>query len=424
VGQILINMFFSDDGYSFYWYLASGSLKSVIEVYMDIAAIIKKHLYVIDLPENDKAVIVNLLVTLLYFIFFCICFFSLRIPSALLVTSAYYLHLTQILSLVSILCLNFLLLFILYSRKKNPDSTLPSNIQIYVIFQPLALFAVLNGIPQLITGLLLGILPLLGLILFNRKHVFYVTCVMWIEIIGLAIAVSVGLLPNAPLFVDQVKPAHVPLSFLMVQILMSAPIAIVVYIIGHSLMQGIVLREHKILELSRRDGLTGLWNRRYVNEILEREIALTHRNLYCLSVFIIDLDFFKKINDTFGHGAGDKVLLATTAVLLQCARTTDYVGRYGGEEFIIILPNCDAEMSVEVAERYRKSLEAQHITAGDDVIQVTASFGVTTILPTNTCQFNMQSCLDNLINTADKALYDAKLQGRNCVRFQSLNENV
>ncbi len=391
---------------------------------MDVAAIVKKHLYVINLPENDKAIIVNVTVSLLYFSFFCIALYSEHSPAALQMSNIYYLHLTQILSIASILGLNVLLIFILYTRKHNPESTLPSNIQLYLIFQPLTIFAVFNGITQLITGLLLGILPLLGLILFNRKHVFYVTCIMWFEIIGVAVAVSTGLLPNAPLFSAQVKPEQVPLAFVLVQILMSGPIAAVIYIMGHALMQGIVLRENKILELSRRDGLTGLWNRRYLNEVLEHEIALTHRNLYCLSVLILDLDFFKKINDTYGHQAGDSVLLATTEVLLKCARTTDYVGRFGGEEFIIILPNCDARMSVEVAERYRKSLEAEKIIAGDQVIKITGSFGVTTMLPTNTCQYNMQVCLDDLISTADKALYDAKESGRNCVRYRPLNENV
>jgi diguanylate cyclase (GGDEF)-like protein len=391
---------------------------------MDVTSIIKKHLYVVDLPENDKAIIINIMVSLLYFSYFCIAYFSESVSAEFQVAHLHYLHVTEVLSLVSILCLNVLLAFILYTRKNNQSSTLPSNIQLYFIGQPLALYAILNGIPQLITGLLLGVLPFLGLILFNRKHVFYAACLMWVEIVGLAIAVSTGLLPNAPLFIDQVKPAQVPLAFLLVQILMSAPIAAVVYIMGHSLMQGIVLRENKILELSRRDGLTGLWNRRYLNEVLEHEIALTHRNLYCLSILILDLDFFKKINDTFGHHAGDKVLLATSAVLQKCARTTDYVGRYGGEEFIVILPNCDARMSIEVADRYRKSLEAQKIHVGDHVIQVTASFGVTTMLPTNTCLYNMQMCLDDLMNTADKALYEAKEQGRNCVRFRPLNENI
>jgi diguanylate cyclase (GGDEF)-like protein len=399
-------------------------LRRVIEVDMDVTSIIRKHIYIIDLHENDKTVIINIMVSLLYFSYFCIAYFSEGVSAEFQVAHLYYLHVTEVLSIVSILCMNVLLAFILYARKNNPSSTRLGNIQLYFIGQPLALYAILNGIPQLITGLLLGVLPFLGLILFNRKHVLYAAYLMWAEIIGLAIAVSTGLLPNAPLFIDQVKPAQVPLAFLLVQILMSAPIAAGVYIMGHSLMQGIVLREKKILELSRRDGLTGLWNRRYLNEVLEHEIALTHRNLYCLSILILDLDFFKKVNDTFGHQAGDKVLLATTDALQKCARTTDYVGRFGGEEFMIILPNCDARMSIEVADRYRKSIEAQNIQVGDHVIQVTASFGVTTMLPTNTCLYNMQLCLDDLINTADKALYDAKEQGRNCVRFRPLHDNL
>jgi diguanylate cyclase (GGDEF)-like protein len=387
---------------------------------MDIMSVIKKYIYVIDLPENDKAIIITITSMLLYFSFFLIAYLSQGVSAEFQVANLYYLHVTQVLSLISMLCALIILIFTLYIRKKNPSSMLPGNIQLYFIGQPLALYAILNGIPQLITGLLLGVLPFLGLILFNRKHVFYATCLMWFEIVGLAIAVSLGLLPNAPLYIDSVKAAHLPMPFLLVQLSMSIPIAVVIYIMGHSLMQGISIRENKILELSRRDGLTGLWNRRYLNEVLQHEIALTHRNLYCLSVLILDLDFFKKINDTFGHQAGDKVLLSTTAVLQKCARTTDYVGRFGGEEFIIILPNCDAKMSIEVADRFRKSLEAQIITAGENAIKVTASFGATTMLPSNTTHYDMQMCLDDLIDTADKALYDAKEQGRNCVRFRPL----
>lgn len=389
---------------------------------VDIASIIKKHLYVMDLPENDKAIIVNLTVSLLYFSYFCIAYFSENVSSALQVTVLHYLHVIELLSLASILCLNILLVFILYVRKKNPSSTLPADIQLYFIGQPLALYAILNGIPQLVTGLLLGVLPFLGLILFNRKHVFYATCLMWIEIVALAFAVSAGLLPNAPLYVDQVKAQQVPLAFLLFQILMSAPIAVVVYIIGHSLMQGIVLREKKILELSRRDGLTGLWNRRYLNEIIEHEIALTHRNLYCLSVMILDLDFFKKVNDTYGHPAGDIVLTEVTEVLQKCARATDHIGRFGGEEFLIILPNCDAKMTIEVANRYRKTLAEHPIHIGNEVIHITGSFGLTTLLPSNTREYDLQRSIVELINTADKALYDAKAQGRNCVKFLAMHE--
>ncbi|GAC1373854.1 MAG: hypothetical protein NVS3B3_09150 [Aquirhabdus sp.] len=336
------------------------------------------------------------------------------------------LHLSQEIGFASILFMNIFLLFILYMRKINPNSALPNNIQVFLIGQPLMLYAVLNGITQIVTGLLLGMLPLIGIILFNRKHVFFAAGLLWIEILILAVAVSLGYLPNAPLYVAQVKAEQVPIFFSLAQVLLSAPVAAMVYVMGHSLMQGLVLKEKQILELSRTDALTGLWNRRYLNEILEHEIALTKRNLYCLSVIILDLDFFKKVNDTFGHGVGDQVLLATTEVLLKSARTTDYVGRFGGEEFLIILPNCDAKMSVVVAERYRKALEEKQVSVGKDMVQITGSFGLTTMLPTNTCEYHMQLCLDKLVTTADQALYDAKENGRNTVRFRALSgcENV
>lgn len=391
---------------------------------MDISATVKKYFYVIDLPENDKAIMVNIGMSLLYLSFVCAAFFAERIPVVAQIMNFDALHLAERIGLISIALMTVFLIYILYMRKVNPSSTLPNNIQIFLIGQPLMLYAVLNGITQIVTGLLLGMLPLIGIILFNRKHVFYAAGLLWLEVILLAMAVSLGYLPNAPLYVDQVKAEHVPIFFTFTQILLSAPVAAMVYVMGHSLMQGLVLKEKKILELSRTDALTGLWNRRYLNEILEHEIALTHRNLYCLSIIILDLDFFKKVNDSFGHSVGDKVLLATAEVLQKCARTTDYVGRFGGEEFLIILPNCDAKMLVVVAERYRKALEEKQISTGEGMTQVTGSFGSTTMLPTNTCEYQMQLCLDKLITTADKALYDAKEQGRNCVRFRPLSECV
>lgn len=388
---------------------------------MDISATVKKYFYVIDLPENDKAIMVNIGMSLLYLSFVCAAFFAERIPVVAQIMNFDALHLAERIGLISIALMTVFLIYILYMRKVNPSSTLPNNIQIFLIGQPLMLYAVLNGITQIVTGLLLGMLPLIGIILFNRKHVFYAAGLLWIEVILLAMAVSLGYLPNAPLYVDQVKAEHVPIFFTFTQILLSAPVAAMVYVMGHSLMQGLVLKEKQILELSRTDALTGLWNRRYLNEILEHEIALTKRNLYCLSIIILDLDFFKKVNDTYGHGVGDQVLLATTEVLQNCTRTTDYIGRFGGEEFLIILPNCDAKMSVVVAERYRKALEERQLKVGDNVVQVTGSFGLTTMLPTNTCEYHMQMCLDKLITTADQALYDAKEQGRNSVRFRALS---
>ena len=391
---------------------------------MDIFATIKEKLNVVDLPENDKAIVVNLLVTLHYFGYFSVAYLVQYLPPNFQITNPEYLDLTKKLGLISILCLNIMLVYILYTRRTNPDSTLPNNIQVYLIGQPLAIYAVLNGVTQLVTGLLLGMLPFIGLIMFNRKHVFYATCIMWIEIVVLSIGVSVGVFPNAPLYIDAVKAEQVPLVYSFAQLLMSLPVALVIYALGYSLMRGLVLKEKKILELSRTDALTGLWNRRYLNEILAHEIALTYRDLYPLSVIIVDLDCFKIINDTYGHAAGDQVLKRAAEVLKQNVRAIDCVGRFGGEEFLIILSNCDEQEAKEVANRYRSMLEKHPVQIGDDVIYVTGSFRVTTISPSNTSQFDLQRDLGQIINMADKALYDAKNQGCNCVKFLAISDGA
>ena len=195
------------------------------------------------------------------------------------------------------------------------------------------------------------------------------------------------------------------------------PAAIVVLLMGYTLMQGITLRENTILELSRKDGLTGAWNRRYLNEILQHEIESAARNGYFVSIIMLDLDFFKKINDKFGHHAGDKVLITATEVLHQCVRTTDYVGRFGGEEFLMILPYCDAAQVMEVAERCRLSIAAQTINLDPDTLHITGSFGATTLPISAGRPQDVQSILDKMVNTADKALYEAKADGRNRIQF-------
>ena len=384
---------------------------------MNILTSLKEHKLLINLPENDKAVVVNIGISLLYFLFFCIAYLADLLPPALQFTDPVMLHLAQKTYLGSIGVMLLLLLFVLYMRKKAPNSTLPNIVQIYFIGHPLVLFSVFNGITELITGLMLGLLPFIGLILFNSKHVFYATIIMWIEILVLALCVSLGLLPNAPLYLAHVKPDQVPLLYTANQVMMGIPASVVVLLMGYTLMQGIALRENTILELSRKDGLTGLWNRRYLNEILRHEIESAARNAYFVSIIMLDLDFFKKVNDKFGHHAGDQVLLAATNVLEQCVRSTDYVGRFGGEEFLIVLPYCDAVQVMEVAERCRMSMAAQTINLGNDALNITGSFGATTLPIREGRHDDLQLILDRMVNTADKALYQAKAQGRNRIEY-------
>ncbi len=153
------------------------------------------------------------------------------------------------------------------------------------------------------------------------------------------------------------------------------------------------------------DGLTGLFNRSYFDADLKQKLTLAHRTGRPLTLLLADLDHFKVINDTHGHPAGDKALQDFAELLKASARRSDIVCRYGGEEFALILPECDSEQAFQAAERVRRKV-AEH----DFGFPLTVSIG----LATNGGK--SQSTAEQLLEQADIALYDAKHQGRNCTR--------
>jgi diguanylate cyclase (GGDEF)-like protein/PAS domain S-box-containing protein len=160
----------------------------------------------------------------------------------------------------------------------------------------------------------------------------------------------------------------------------------------------------RLQSLASTDGLTGLQNHRSFQEVLARDLKRSARDDSFLSVVLLDVDEFKKYNDSFGHPAGDAILKQLADILLECSRESDLVARYGGEEFIAILPNTSAEGAIQMAERMRTSID----TAVWKNRKVTASFGVaTTSGGSGTTQ--------DLIQAADKALYASKAAGRNKV---------
>jgi diguanylate cyclase (GGDEF)-like protein len=160
---------------------------------------------------------------------------------------------------------------------------------------------------------------------------------------------------------------------------------------------------------ARTDALTGLWNRMHFGEQLTRVLAEADRYGHPVSLVLLDLDHFKKVNDTWGHEAGDTVLRHVARTLQDALRAVDICVRYGGEEIALILAQTDSAHAVEVAERLRARVAAQPVRHGPAEIPVTASFGVATYPETVKVR-------DQLFPAADKALYIAKHDGRNCVR--------
>jgi len=183
-------------------------------------------------------------------------------------------------------------------------------------------------------------------------------------------------------------------------------------------LQDMLEEKNRELErLSISDGLTGLFNHRHILRVLHDEFERAGRAGGPLSVAMLDLDRFKLVNDTYGHQAGDSVLQQVGDILRGTARDVDRLGRYGGEEFLAILPATDTEGAAIFVERVREAVERHSFEiGGDQPISMTISAGVATY-PAGGI-FNMES----IVGRADEALYAAKTGGRNrCVRFDEID---
>ncbi|ARU55219.1 response regulator receiver-modulated signal transduction diguanylate cyclase [Oleiphilus messinensis] len=185
-------------------------------------------------------------------------------------------------------------------------------------------------------------------------------------------------------------------------------------------------QKQEILQQAQRDPLTGAYNRGYLTQTLVCELKRAQRYQLPTSVLLADIDFFKSVNDRYGHLGGDEALKAFLQVLLQNIRVNiDWVCRYGGEEFVIVLPNTEHKQALLVAEKLRAAVRAMTIQFENTTIQLTASFGLATYPDDLTCnksddvscdQSDLdESPLDNLLKLADDRLYRSKQNGRNKV---------
>jgi diguanylate cyclase (GGDEF)-like protein len=169
----------------------------------------------------------------------------------------------------------------------------------------------------------------------------------------------------------------------------------------------LMLAKEALRREAKRDSLTGLWNHKAIMETLERELLRSERDHHPVGVIMIDVDHFKRVNDSRGHAAGDAVLRIIASGIAAMVRPYDSVGRYGGEEFLIVAPGCGLGETWELAERVRTHVACCSIMAGGAAVQVTLSLGVAT----GECAAD----LEKVLSGADAAMYRAKAAGRNRV---------
>jgi diguanylate cyclase (GGDEF)-like protein len=176
----------------------------------------------------------------------------------------------------------------------------------------------------------------------------------------------------------------------------------------------LLVKNSALSEISARDSLTGLYNRWYVMEKIDSEMNRSLRHGCPISLIMMDIDHFKQVNDSFGHIAGDGVLRSVGQVLRDSCRVYDVAGRYGGEEFCIVLPETRIGNTSVVAERIRERLAASRFEIGEDSVVVTASIGIAGI---ESVEAEAGLSPSSLIDRADQALYSAKNHGRNRVEM-------
>lgn len=211
---------------------------------------------------------------------------------------------------------------------------------------------------------------------------------------------------NLPIGPIQSKLAKNTVQVVVFALLTTGFLLSLIWYFTRKLINQITIERETIQRMATIDALTGILNRRAVLEQFESEALRERRNLHGLSVALFDIDFFKRVNDSYGHQAGDEVLASVAKRAASVLRPYDTIGRYGGEEFLVLLPETNAETGLSVAERIRKVIEDEPFTAKS--IKVTLSVGVTGFLAADE-----EDAVALMLGRADAALYEAKAAGRN-----------
>ena len=248
---------------------------------------------------------------------------------------------------------------------------------------------------------------LIGFVFYQPKIIYSIAVIVAVVLVVICYLTSINAIPYAPLFSDRLNNSdfYKNAFWMKSMAILYLPILIISAMFFEILLRQWRRRERKIETLSQIDGLTNVYNRRFTTNYAEN---LQHKKNLSYALVILDLDYFKKINDNYGHDVGDEVLKRVAHLLQAHVRANDIVGRFGGEEFVLILPDQDLAHAIDVAERCRQAIERQQIMlANGQTLNVTASFGI--------ALSGENTHLEDVAKAADQALYHSKNKGRNTV---------
>jgi diguanylate cyclase (GGDEF)-like protein len=256
---------------------------------------------------------------------------------------------------------------------------------------------------NIMTGLVLMGSPMLGVMLFHPKQLTlaFTSCTVLVLLASFLLVNDA--FPLKPVFHDHSSDYMIICNIVGALFYTAYEVALMA-----SLIRAWKSRESGVKHLSITDTLTGVANRRYILELLELEFAQRRHGDQHFGLIMADIDHFKRINDTYGHQTGDRVLQSVANTLRACLRQQDKIGRYGGEEFLILMPFTPPEQARQIAERCRQAI-AELVLPDNLPLSLTISLGVTSQIK------NQVSNADDLIHQADIAMYEAKNLGRNRV---------
>ncbi|MGB4659715.1 MAG: GGDEF domain-containing protein [Mobilitalea sp.] len=215
---------------------------------------------------------------------------------------------------------------------------------------------------------------------------------------------------DAEIYIVTAIPIELPDRIVVVELLKNVTHSLVFNTNEKDMRTNMNMMIDNMNSIAFKDALTGIYNRRYLNEKLPINLMNANMADYSISIIMADIDFFKKVNDTYGHLAGDATLKKFASILAKALkRESDWVARYGGEEFVICLPGANNSFALKMAEKIRKKVEESTIIYKEYKIKITSSFGICTLTPPH------NATIEEFIDGADKKLYEAKHNGRNRV---------